>query len=187
MEEKEVLSKVSDTVTNAPTIIEIDMIRKGFFAKLLERWKVLPPKKRFAITGITLGNLVRVSKALLSMGVSVEDLKHNFEDAAYNAIVSNSETAAHIVAVGLHNSKGEPPKALVNFVLQHFTAKEMLTVLLIIKSKMDVTSFISSIISMRGLNVLQQQTATAKSAEPREVSPMSQRETIAPGALSVAS
>jgi hypothetical protein len=176
----DILSHVSDVATQKAAELEVDILPTGKVHSLLQAWKVLPKKRLFTINPVTYGNLIRISKLLLSIDMSVFDMKNPLE-SNYHAIAGNAETIAKVVAIAIHNNRSEPPASLVQFILFNFTSNEMVGTLGIVLKQMNVAGFMTSIISVRGLNVLESGIASVKNANESEMSPMDQREIIAPG------
>jgi hypothetical protein len=156
-----ILEKVADTVLEKPVVIEVDVAGT---------WYKKAHKATFELRPITLGSLIKISKLLLSI-----DDKINSQDwlnSSYAAMEKHGNTIAKIIAIAIHNRKSDPPASLVNLVLHNFTSKELLSTLAIVLKQMGVSTFISSIVSMKGLNILV------------ETSPKEQGSQIASGALS---
>jgi hypothetical protein len=182
----ETLSKAADATVQEPVVIEVDINPQGFLHRLLQKWKWLPRKRKFVIEPIKMGSLIRISKLMLSIDMSVFDMR-NLLESNYKAIDKHASTMARIVAVAIQNNKHQPSEKLVEFVLNNFTSHELRMVASMVLKQMDVTSFMSSIISIKGTNVLEMQAATAPGAKENEVSPLTQGRGIAPGTLSAAS
>lgn len=171
-----VLENVSDTILDKEVTLEVDIYRTRW-----EKFLRKPEKRTFVIKPITLGSLIRISKLLLTVDLTLDDVQSLLQ-STYHSMVDHGETIAKIIAIAIHNQPTEPPKSLVDFIINNFTAKEMFTTVSIILNKMDVTSFMSSIISIKGMSVLEmQQHASAKAAKQSEVSPLSTGGIIAPG------
>lgn len=175
-----ILKSVSDVATQKPVELEVDILPENIIHEYLQKWKLLPRKRQFTIQPITYGNLIRISKLLLGIDMKVFDMKNPLE-SNYLAISQYAETIATVVATAIHNRKCEPPPSLTTFILFNFTSEEMLHTLGIVLKQMNVSGFMTSIISVRGLNVLESAVANATSANKNEVSPVDQAETIAPG------
>jgi hypothetical protein len=177
--QKPTLSKVADTVLSKPLTLEVDIIYHSKLKKKLQDWKVLPKKRVFEVHPITLGSLIRISKLLLSIEIKLEQLsKENWQETSYKAMRDHSKTIAEVVAVAITNNVQEPKKSLIDFILYNFTAKELMAVLSVVIGQMNITDFMSSIVSVRALNALEQKGASVKVAE---TSPAGQGEIIAPG------
>lgn len=177
----DILNKVADVTTDKVVELVVDILPQNIIHKYLQKWKVLPSKRQFNITGTTYGNLIRISKSLLSIDMKVYDGLKNPLESNYLAIEQNAETIAKVVAIAIYNKRIEPPASLVNFILFNFSANEMVSTLAIVLKQMNVTGFMTSIISVRGLNVLESGIASASNANKNEMSLMDQREIIAPG------
>lgn len=176
----DILTKAADVTTDKPVELEVDILPRNIIHRQLQKWKLLPTKRRFSITGTTYGNLIRISKLLLSIDMKVYDLK-NVLESNYLAISQNAETIAKVVAVAVHNKRSEPPASLARFILFNFSSNEMVATLGIVLKQMNITGFMTSIISVRGLNVLESGIASVRNANENEMSPMDQGSQIAPG------
>lgn len=152
----DVLKKVSDTVSNEPIIITVD-IKPGKW------WQFKQKKKVFSITNITLGSLIHIGGLLVSIDKSVFDPK-NLLESNYKAMDKYGHTLAEIVAIAIHNKKGGPSRSLITFVETNFTAIELYNVMGVVIKQMDVSSFMSTIISAKGLNILESQDVNVKVA-----------------------
>lgn len=168
----EILDKVADTVTNEPVKITVDIKPQGRWDKFLRLLRVNPPMKTFYITQITLGNLIRISKLLTSIDSSIFNPKNNDNilDNVYHAMEKHGNALAVIVAISLYNKKDMPEKSLITFVETNFTAKEILSVVSVVIRQMDVTSFMTTIISVKGINILESQNVSVTNANGKEVS-----------------
>lgn len=173
MTEKELLTDVSGAVTDEAVTLEIDVLPQNWIHRLLLKWGILPKQKVYQVRSITLGSLIRISEKLLAINLSEMSADSILEDN-YKLMKEHGHGIAEIIAIAIVNRKAAPPKSLVSFLENNLTAKELLRVLQIVLRKMDVTNFMSSIISIRGLNALEKKNASAQRAERNEVSPMSQ-------------
>lgn len=164
-----VLKQVSDAVTDKPVTVTITVKPNGSLHKLLQRCRIVPRERVFTINQTRLGNLERISKLLVDMGGDLSEIAAN----PYEMIAKFTPHLVRIIAIGLFNRKEEPPAKLYRFVEENVTSKEMLSIVSVIHSQMNVTGFISTIILTRGLNVL-------------EMSQQLQGSSIAPGTSSAA-
>lgn len=180
LQTKETLENVSDATVHEPVVITVDVKPIHIFHHYLQQWGILPKKRVFTLHPITMGSLIRISKLLTTIDVSVYDMK-NILDSNYRAIEQYGGTLAEIVAIALTNTKQQPGKNMVRFVMNNFTSKEMLHVLGLVLKQMDLTSFMSSIISVKGMNILESRTAAAGVVNLNEMSPLMQGSSIAPG------
>lgn len=177
MEDNKTLEAVADTVLDKPVKLEVDISPVNKIHAWLQKkgWK--PKKKTFDLHRINMGTLIRISRILLSVDISIFD-KSNLLESNYRAIDQYGDKLAECVALCIHNKKSEVPRSLVLMVLANFTTAELYRVLSIVLKQMDIASFMNSIISIKGANILAKSTASVKNA-----SGMSQiaGEIIAPG------
>ena len=164
----DVLQRVSDTVTNQPITITVDVKDRSRLDVLLRRNKI----RVFEVSQITLGNLIRISKLLREIDVNEfkSITKETILDSNYSLMERHGHCLAKIVATALHNRKNGAPVELIEFIEANFTASELLNVLSVVLKQMDVASFMSTIISIRGLSILENQGANVKSVNGKEVS-----------------
>ncbi len=177
METKEILEQVSDIAAGTEVIITVDIRPVNTIHRIAQSIRLAPKKRVFIIGHLVLGTLIRVSKLLLSLDVKTglldkdKILGSKMLDASYNAIASHGETLAKIVALSIHNNSKPVSKDMVKFIERNFTSSEMLGVLKLVLRQMDLSNFLSSIISVRGLNVLEiPEPVIATNASEAEVS-----------------
>jgi hypothetical protein len=151
--EESILAGVADTATDRPIEINVEILPANRVYAFLQAKGLYPKVKKFIIRPITLGNLIRISKLLLGIDMTIFDRSAILE-SNYLLIERHTRQLAQIVAIAIHNSRQEPPESLVNLVVDNFSSKELLGTIHIVLKQMDISNFMSSIISVRGLNVL---------------------------------
>lgn len=172
MDTKETIANVGSAVLEEPIRLEVTINAQSRLhekmQKLLPRY--FPKKKIISIHPICMGSLVKISKLLLSIDKNVFD-KDNLMDSNYAALEKHTDTMAKVIAIAVHNKKSDPPKTLVDLVIDQFTPKELMSTISIVLRQMDISNFMSSIISVRsGLSILEKQTASVTTASEKEVS-----------------
>jgi hypothetical protein len=181
MDALETLSKVSNAITEEPVKIEVEVEPQNWLHAWLQKgkWsgKFFPKTKVLFMHPIRMGSLIRISRLVLTIDKSVlnqlKGLKNNFENTAFSheIITNHGETLIQVVAMAIHNRKSDPPKWLVEMIRNQFAPKALLEVLMAVLRMMDTQNFTLSIISIRGLNIL-------------EMNPQTQGSSIAPGTSS---
>ena len=171
---KETLQAVADATIQEPVIMDVDVRPRSKVFSLLQDWGISPKKRALTITPIVMGNLIRISKLLVDIDMTIYDM-NNLLESNYKAISQYGDSVVKIVAIAVHNGRSEPPKSLEHFIRDNFSSQELLAVLGIVVKQMNVSSFMSSIISLKGFSVLE-------SGRKSEMSPASSAEIIAPGA-----
>lgn len=150
---QQILSKVSDVINNKPTTKTFDVQPKNFIEKVLMYLKLKQRSVTFTITPIKLRNVYRIaSKAVL--------IPDDFLDRPIVDIVANYfEHVVYIVAVGLQNDSEEPSKRLIELIKDNFSNEEVAEVLLTIFNSLNIKDFLTSIVLIKGMNILQNQTS----------------------------
>ncbi len=173
---QETLSEVSDATLEKPFIITVDISPNSRLHKRLQDWGVLPKQRIFQLKPIYLGSMLKLSPLLLGIDLTLPKVKQELEGGSYlvmsyEAIQNHAEKMAKIIAIAIQNNNEDPDKSLVKFILRNFTAKEIMRVLTLVIKQMDIENFISTIISVKGLNVLESsKPANARSASGNEMS-----------------
>lgn len=183
---RETLENVVDAALQEPKVLKVDINPVNKVHGWLQKWNILPKKKTFVLHPIFLGSLTRISKLLLSIELKIpvngQGDARELLQANYESIVQHTDKLATIVAIAIHNKKSSPPASLVRFITWNFTSQEMLAVVTLVLQQMDLVSFMKSIISIRGLNVLAiPENANASPAKAEEVSLNEPGGIIAPG------
>lgn len=166
------LENVSDSIIEKPVTVEVTIDPQSWYQGKMQCWfpKFFPKKKILQMHPIKLGSLVKISKLLLSIDKDIFD-KNNILESNHRAMDKHGKDLAMVIAIAFHNRKTDPPASLVNMILEQFTPKELLQVSIIVLTQMNVSAFMSSIISVRnGLSILESQDANVTSAESNEVS-----------------
>jgi hypothetical protein len=91
--------------------------------------------------------------------------------ANMEAISKHAKTLCKIIALAIYNREERPPARMVNTIMEQFSPEVIFKVVLIVLQSMNLDSFMSSIIFIRGLNLL-------------ETNPQTQGSQIAPGTSS---
>jgi hypothetical protein len=103
---------------------------------------------------LPLGKLIQISKLVNTIQPDLLQGKAGVMDAAHAAINAHGETVIMIAAIALSKQRNEPEKWLVRLIRDNVTAKELLVIFTAILQQLDVTAFMSSIISIRGVNLI---------------------------------
>lgn len=150
-EKKKILEQVPSTVFQEGVDFFIDVNNPG----ILHRLGLKRKSRYFTIKPIFLGTLTAISGEILQMGIlDKKNLEENPFDFSLEQVVKHREKLINIIALAIHNKPGNPPKELMKFLEHNLTVNEMLQVLNIVIRQMDVSNFIKSIISLRGMSLL---------------------------------
>ena len=151
---KDILSATADAVLDNAVRVDIEVLRPVWW----ERWSIkfgwLPGKRTYNIKPATLGTMIRISKLLLE--IEIESLTTNTGalDANYKLYDQHGEHLTQVVAIAIQNSTDLPDKKLVRFLQNNLTGKELFSITQVVVKQLDVLSFMSTIISIRGVSLL---------------------------------
>lgn len=159
MQTNDILSAVPDVLTEAPVSFTLDIQPRNGLHRWLQKNKYLsryfPTVKSYEIRPITYGNLQRISKLLLS--VDVRQKSKSAMDLAYKLMNEHAGTVAEILAIAIHNKKSLPASGLKEELLFNITPQESMSLLLIVLKQMSIQNFLATMISMRGLQILDEE------------------------------
>jgi hypothetical protein len=148
------IDKIPEVLEQKAIKIQFDVKRTGIY-RLLQKIKLIEEKKTYEIKPLTLGSLMRISKEVEGISDELFNQKDdNLMAANIKAMGAHSEALARVIAIGLSGRKGEPSTRIVNDVLNNFTPSDMMKVLNIILKQMNVMGFMSSIISIKGMSLV---------------------------------
>jgi hypothetical protein len=148
-EEKTSLQQTADALLQNTVTVKVQILQPTLLQKLRKQ-----TTRTFHIQPACLGTLIKISKELLSIDIDEAD-KANWMVLSQKLMYAHSSTLARIIAFAIVNSKADPPQSLIDFLQYNLTASEMSHVAKIVLEKMDITSFIGSIVSIKGVNLLE--------------------------------
>ena len=143
-----------DAVLDNAVRVDIEVLHPVWWEGWGIKFGWLPAKRTYNIKPATLGTMIRISKLLLE--IEIESLKTNTSalDANYKLYDQHGEHLAQVVAIAIQNNKEQPDKKLVRFLQNNLTGKELFSITQVVVKQLDVLSFMSTIISIRGVSLL---------------------------------
>jgi len=131
---------------------------------LLNKLHLKPLERKFVIYPIKMGTLLKISEILLDLNTDEltdamknEGKEVNILDLGAKNIIENKDKLVKMIAYGITNSEKEPPKSLIKFLNDNLTAKEGLRLMTLVIQQMDVSPFLASLASIKGMNLLQKE------------------------------
>ena len=129
---------------------------------ILHKLHLAPIERKFVIYPIKMGASLKISKILLDLntGELAEAMENkgekvNILDLGAKNIVENKDKLIMMIAYGITNCEKEPPKSLIKFLNDNLTTKEGLKLTTLVVQQMDVSPFLASLVSIKGMNLLQ--------------------------------
>jgi hypothetical protein len=156
MEENQILQQVADTITEQ----SVKFIIKKNNAPLLERilivLKIKKPFNEFELRPITMGKMIQISKLLLS--IPTDDLKlSNDLDRFHKLVCDHGDTICNMIAIAVHPGK-HVPASLPQLIKDNLNAVDAQRLSYLILSKINVSAFIATIVTLKGVQILQSET-----------------------------
>jgi hypothetical protein len=159
---------MNDSITNVVNAfterkVRFDVRIKGRgFRQWLRDKNLVRGARTFVLKPLSLGTMARVSEMLLKINTDAFKTEEPLA-AAHTLIANDARKQAYIIALAITNSPEAPGKNLVDFFLHNLTARELDALVKHVVESMDVESFINSIVSIRGINILETNPKTGKS------------------------
>lgn len=150
----DVLKSISDTLTEEPVSIAMDILPRNRWHRWAQENKYLSryfqKKKEYLIKPITYANLERISKLLVDVNIDL-DSNATVNEIALPILAQKGDLVPKIIAIAVTNGRSMPPKSLVQEIKYCLTAQESFMVVLIVLKQMDVRSFLNTIIYSKGM------------------------------------
>lgn len=160
--------QVADAITQKPIPFKVLLRDLSVRDEWLCKLKLKKPYKQFYLRPVPLGKLIAISGLLCEMDLSGFDTEKMLQ-MNYELAKDHGHKMAEIVAIMVTRGKHPSPK-LIEFFKDHLTGKELYQLVSAVIMQLDLSNFLSAILILRGVNILQENR-----------SPQDQAETIAPG------
>lgn len=171
MQGKKTETETADTTSTIRNTIDsvlekgVDFTIKVQKQNILHKLHILPTERQFVIYPLNMGTVLKISEILLDLNTDEldeplnnpdkeKDKQFNFLEAGVNQIIENKDKVIKIIAYGITNSKKEPSRQLVNFLDNNLNAKEGLKLVTLIVQQMNVSPFLASLVSLKGMNLM---------------------------------
>lgn len=156
-EENEILEAAHDAVLELPFEFNITVNPKTRWHRLLIRLRIRPKVLKLSFKPVNLGARVWYSKYLVGVSLSKEDLEESHVILNHNATIAYTERMAKAMAAAIHNKNSEPPKWLVDVILNDVSAEEFNSLTKIMEKFINPVAFLNSIISQTGMSLNKQE------------------------------
>ena len=156
-ENKQIRQNAVNSILEKGVDFTITIQNKNIFHRL----NLIPSKRKFIIYPIKMGTLLKISKILLDLNTDElvgamknEGKEVNILDLGAKNIIENKNELIKMIAYGIVNSEKEPSKRLIRFLNENLTTKEGLKLMTLVIQQMDVSPFLASLVSLKGMNLL---------------------------------
>ena len=155
--DKEIRQNAIDSILEKGVDFTITIQNKTILNKL----HLAPIERKFVIYPIKMGALLKISKILLDLdteelvgAMKNEGKEVNILDLGAKNIIENKDKLIKMIAYGITNCEKEPSKGLIKFLNNNLTTKEGLRLMTLVVQQMDVSPFLASLASIKGMNLL---------------------------------
>lgn len=148
--EREVKKEAVATLLQDGIDFFVDVDRPG----LLRRIGIMPKVYRFVLYPLYMGSLTKISKIMVDMEFAEKVTKDNFQEIGIETMAKHTDDLIQIVSIAIHNKEGKPNKRISRILKRYTTPTELLALLTFVVNQMDVSSFMKSIISVKGMSLI---------------------------------
>jgi hypothetical protein len=153
-EQKNLLEKVSETITEKPVKITVDVKPKNQLHAWLIKHRIKPSKRFFEIKPQRVGNVYRIAGRAVKLDTGKLFQTEDRIGSMVDVLSRHGEDIFYIVAAAIQNDHREPTEALIEIVKNEFEMNDLLTVLQIAVSNYNINAFFNSIALMVGVDAL---------------------------------
>ncbi len=151
MNEGQAQKSIADAILQEGIDFHIDVDKQN----ILHRIGILKKSRKFIIKPLVAGTLIRISRLMVDMKFPETDInKDDIYTLGITLIDSNMIKVVELIAYAVINSEKKPDKKLIKFLRTNLTQKEIYEIVRIIVTQLDVTNFMSTIISIKGMSLL---------------------------------
>lgn len=142
------------------------LLEKGIKIKITTQekkfWQRKPREKihEFELKPLCLGSLIKISKIILKIDPELFKNEFSIQELTFHFSDTLGRDISRIVAIAIVNSKDDPTEELIDLIENNLTSNQLLQVFKHILELMDVSSFMSSIILIKGTNLLKKMNPT---------------------------
>lgn len=137
------IDNIVNGVVDTPEKVGTILVSRGWF---------MPKEKHeLVISGCTPGTLYRISAIINRMKAKTE--KKGI-DKIFDIVEANTRDLVEVIALGIHNKKGDPPKWLRDALMDEFSFGQLEAIFKRVYGRLDVSTFFGIMGSIREINIL---------------------------------
>jgi len=163
------VKNILNTILEKGVDFEVIVLRKNWKHKL----KLEPTSRKFTINKLTLGTLLEITKFTTGIEVLIPS-DENFISIGSELMQKNIIPMVNIITLAVKNDSKKSNKKLIQFFLNNLTSEELLKIVILTLRQMDINSFLASIVSVKGMDMMKKKSpteaTTQTTGEPSEVS-----------------
>ena len=111
-------------------------------------------ERHFVIKPLYLGTLLRISRIMVDMKLPEQVGRGDWMDQGVKLMAGQTEQLLDIVSLAIHNREGNPDKRIKKLLRENVTPVELLALVSYVINQMNVQDFMKSIISIKGMSLI---------------------------------
>ena len=162
-EDKRVRKDVANAILQEGVDFHIDYNNPN----ILRRKGLLPKSKKYVLKPLVMGTLIRISEIMVDMEFTEKVTNEKFTEQGIQMMAEHTEKLIEIIALAIKNTEDKPSWQLKRLIRKNATVTDLLSLITVVVSQMDVGNFMKSIISIKGVSLLEKEEIIA-SGQPLE-------------------
>lgn len=153
----DVYKQIADAFTDKPEEFSYSLTPATKLGRFMHWLKRRPAKRSFLLQNLSPGNMVRISGVATDILADSLELGGKEQKRNMNRFLLNhADKLIYVVAVGLTNTKEEPPKWLLEELTWYVDGFKIQETAQAIFRRSQIEVFISTIVSISGQDILRQ-------------------------------
>ncbi len=148
--------QTAETLTQEPIVVKFPVTTRRKWLP----WIKHTVEKTFEVRPLTLGSIIRISKLLLDISPELFSVNAGLVNVAHQVSSKHGRMLAEVTAIAFTNTEEPPSKGLIDQIEYNVTPVDLLRIFNVVLQQMDISNFMSSIISIRGINLLKEMNPT---------------------------
>lgn len=144
---------MASALTDEARTFRVIVLHPTRWQKVLYKLKISRRYKEFKMKPLVLGKMVDISRLMIEIDTS-GFTKNNIYEKASRLVISTSAIFAEIVAIAVCESR-KPSKSDIKFLYDNLSVKQIAAAAGAVMQQNDLTSFLSGIASIKGVNILE--------------------------------
>lgn len=131
---------------------------------ILHKIGLLKKKHYFVLKPLVLGTLLRISKIMVDIKFKEQIDKENWQEQGIAAMAEHINALVEIIALAIRNDESKASRKVIKILKKNATVTEMLAITSYVLGQMNVSDFMKSIISVKGMSLIKPEETIASGA-----------------------
>jgi hypothetical protein len=163
----DILNDTANTILEKPVSFSIRLLTPRWWERVLIRLKLQKAAKSLEIRPTTLGNVIRISQLMLTVGEV--DKQQSALSANYELFVKHGDLLAKVIATAIKNARKEPSNREIAYLRDNLTGSELLQLSMVVVNQLNVQNFLRTITLLRGVSLLKTEEKIASGEQSEDL------------------